>query len=276
VNEAVHGVFPEQMRLLRSTSEIIVRLSPDGEHVLVGRDPGSVTDALKRWSTIPFGGGVETQLALTGKTAEVLWSDNATVAIRDRITAGARLALVDVETGAVREPLDIPDRYPNSYLRLPAGGWIWVRSFQPELSVQLPKQSALHRTPLPAWHVSAHGVVGSHDGRFVGIVGGKAPREDSVVVSVMSLADSTVKQWFATAGEGGELSLLKDGTLLLRLRDTPETYSLYHLLGPGRAEKIGSIPRTVSSLSVSEDLKRAAVVVRDYRGDAWMSRVVRP
>ena len=51
-------------------------------------------------------------------------SDNATVAIRDRIPMGARFALVDVETGAVREPLGVPDAYPQPYSHLAAGGWI--------------------------------------------------------------------------------------------------------------------------------------------------------
>jgi hypothetical protein len=69
---------------------------------------------------------------------------------------------------------------------------------------------------------------------------------------------------------------VQDGTFLLRLQDTPVTYSLYHLLGLGRAVKLGTIPRSASSVSVSEDLKRAAVVLRNYHGDAWISRVVRP
>jgi hypothetical protein len=91
----------------------------------------------------------------------------------------------------------------------------------------------------------------------------------------MSLADGKVTPWFTTAAGGGDLDRLTDGSFLLRLHDTPETYSLYHLLGPGRFVKLGAIPRKVSSLSVSADLKRAAVVVREHHGDAWMSRVVR-
>ena len=105
----------------------------------------------------------------------------------------------------------------------------------------------------------------------------KAPSVDSMGVSVMSMADGKVTPWFtATAAEGGDLDRLKDGSFLLRVHDTPETYSLYHLLGPGRSVRLGSIPDKVSSLSVSEDLKRAAVVLREDHRDAWMSRVVRP
>ena len=276
VSEAVHGVFPEQKRLLRSTSALNVRLSPNGERVLVGRDPGAVADAVQRWSTIPFDGSVETPLALPGVTAEVVWSDNATVAIRDRVAggAGARLALVDVQTGAVREPLDIPERYPDPFARLPAGGWIWVGPTMAGLSVQLPHDSIPRRIPLPPWYLGTRTIGLSSDGRSVGFSGFNA-QGDSVGVSVMSLSDGKVTPWFTASAVGGLLNRLEDGSFLLRLHDTQETYSLYHLLGPRRFVKLGAIPGKVSSLSVSGDLKRAAVVVREYRGDAWMTRVVR-
>jgi hypothetical protein len=110
----------------------------------------------------------------------------------------------------------------------------------------------------------------------VAFIGWKAPNEDSLGVSVISSAHGEVSQWLAVFGEAASVSRLNDGTFLLILQDSPERYSLYRLLGPGRAAKLGTIPRTVSSLSVSEDLKRVAVVVRNYHGDAWMSRVVRP
>jgi hypothetical protein len=116
----------------------------------------------------------------------------------------------------------------------------------------------------------------SQDGRFVAFEGYNAPGEDSVGVSVMSLADHSVRHWFTIAGEGGLVGWLSDGTLLLRLAETPETWSLYHLTRPERAAKLGTIPRMVSAISVSADLKRAAIVVHDSRGDAWINRVVRP
>ena len=146
---------------------------------------------------------------------------------------------------------------------------------RPELSVQLPADTAPRRIPLPAWYGGAFHVDVSRDGRFVVFSGTNAPTADSLGVSVLSLADGAVTHWLTIFGEEVDVSWLKDGTLLLLLGDTPETYSIYHLLGPGRAVKLGTIPRRVSSVSVSKDLKRAAVVVRDYRGDVWMSKVVR-
>ena len=128
VSEAVRGVFPEQKRLLHSTSAISVKLSPDGNRVIVGRDVGRAANGLQSWSTVPFaGGGAETPLTLAGVTSQVIWSDDSTVALRDRLPGGARLALADVRTGVVRAALVAPDRFPNTYAHVPSGGWVWVR-----------------------------------------------------------------------------------------------------------------------------------------------------
>jgi hypothetical protein len=249
-------------------------LSPNGQRVLIGRDPGAVTDAMQEWSTIPFGGGTETPLPLAAPIANATWFDSKTAAVRERLPSGARLSLVDVATGAVRDPLVVPDKYPHTYAHMASGGWAWVNEFD-KLSLQLPGDLLPRTIALPAWYLDAVGVAAARDGSQLAFVGRKAPNQDSLGVSVISLPGPGVSQWLATFGERAEVNRLKDGTFLLRLRDTPETYSLYHLLGPGRAEKLGVIPRTVSSLSVSEDLERIAVVVRTYHGDAWMSRVVR-
>jgi hypothetical protein len=183
--------------------------------------------------------------------------------------------LVDAATGALREPLIVPDKYPHTYSYISSGGWAWANEFG-QLSVQLPGDSVPRRFTLPPWYLSAGAMDVSRDARLVAFVGRKAPNGDSLGVSVISMSDGKVSQWFATAGEGAEINRLQDGTFLLRLQDTPVTYSLYHLLGPGHAVKLGTIPRSASSVSVSEDLKRAAVVLRNYHGDAWISRVVRP
>jgi serine/threonine protein kinase len=274
VSEAVSGVFPEQNRMVRVTSALTVSLSPNGQRVLVGRDPGAVMEALQSWSTMPFGGGAETALVVAAQIAHATWFDSATAAIRERLPDGSRLALVDVATGALRGAIVISDKYPHTYSHTSSGGWAWVNE-RGQVSVQFPGDS-LRRIPLPAWYIAASGIEASRDGRQVAFVGRKAPNEDSIGVSVISLPDRDVSQWFVGFGEGAEINRLHDDTFLLRLQDTPVTSSLYHLFGPGRAVKLGDIPRMASSVSVSEDLKRAAVVVRNYHGDAWLSRVVRP
>ena len=38
---------------------------------------------------------------------------------------------------------------------------------------------------------------------------------------------------------------------------------------------MGRVPHTAGSMSVSDDFQRATLTWRDYRGDAWMYKVVR-
>ncbi len=274
VAHAVRGEFPRKP-LLQSTSALNVRMSPDGKRILVGRDVGRTADGRPDWSTIPFDGppDAETSLPLGERATEAFWSDNATVAIRAPTDSSGYLALVDVGSGVVREPLN-SDQYPRNFARLPSGGWIWVRGIQPELSLRRLGEAAPRRIRVPTWYTSLSSAAVSQDGRFVAFAG--HPRgEDSVGVSVMSLADQSVTHWFTIPALDGEVSWLSDGTLLLRLAETMETFSLYHLTQPDRAAKLGTIPGKLSAISVSADLKRAAIVLHDYRGDAWMNRVAR-
>jgi hypothetical protein len=275
VAHAVRGEFP-QKPLLRSSSALKISISPDGKRILVGQDVGRSADARPAWSTIPFDGptDAEPSLPLPERTMEAFWSDSATVAIRELTDSSTRLALVDVRSGGVREPLT-SDPYPRNFARLPSGGWIWVRGYRPELSLQRLDEREPRRIPVPTWYGYVSSAAVSQDGRFVAFAGLNAPEHDSVRVSVMSLADQSVRHWLTIAGGGGSVSWLTDGTLLLHLAETSETFSLYHLTRPDRAAKLGTIPRTVSAISVSADLKRAAIVVHDDRGDAWMSHVVR-
>jgi hypothetical protein len=57
--------------------------------------------------------------------------------------------------------------------------------------------------------------------------------------------------------------------------ETEETAELIHVTAPGTSRRLGVIPRPVSFVSVSDDLRRAVVATRDYFGDVWMTRVER-
>ena len=66
-----------------------------------------------------------------------------------------------------------------------------------------------------------------------------------------------------------------DNTLLTRRARVRTASASTTLPGRGRSRRIGEVPLPVISFSVSRDMKRAVVATREYRGDIWMSRVVR-
>jgi hypothetical protein len=82
--------------------------------------------------------------------------------------------------------------------------------------------------------------------------------------------------WATSPAEQGGARFLADGSVLFAPWDTPESIVLYRVREPGRMERLGSAPRPTAGLSVSGDLKRVALLESTYRGDAYMSRIVRP
>jgi len=64
--------------------------------------------------------------------------------------------------------------------------------------------------------------------------------------------------------------------LLVTLWSAEQTASLFRVRGPGKVEKLGQIPHAVNRLTVSADLQRATLMWREYHGDAWLYRVVKP
>jgi len=88
--------------------------------------------------------------------------------------------------------------------------------------------------------------------------------------------DAGTRRWRTMPAEGGWGRILPDHSMLLQIRETQETVAFYRLRGPGQIDRLGAIPRAADRVSVSNDLKRAAIVTRDYHGDAWMYHVVRP
>ena len=99
---------------------------------------------------------------------------------------------------------------------------------------------------------------------------------DTLGVAVVPVDGSAPAIWAKSYAEGGGVDFLNDGSLLFKYRPTQESVALLQVRGPGNITRLGTVPRPVDDISVSGDLKRIAVVERDYHGDAWMSRIVRP
>jgi len=269
-----HGRFPEARRLLRSSTPIGAGISPDGSRLLIRRVVATAAGrAESRYSAMPFGGGAETPLTAIGSARRAFWTDSVTVAFAAPTPAGLRLTLLDVRTGATGRTLDLPDSVVGDFDVLP-DGWAWIPISGDRVVVEQGGRRREFR--MPAWYSNLFQVATDGSGRRVGVAGWNASTNDSIGVSVISLDDGTVSQWGSGFAEGGGMDLLDDGGAVLTLRPTQESAVFYRLRGPGQMERVGATSRAVSGINLSHDLRRAAVMVRDYHADAWMSRVVRP
>jgi hypothetical protein len=272
--DGLKGALPRERAVLHTTSSPRAKISPDGKQVLVGRTDGSAADEW-RWSLMSVTGGAEHSLNAGGVESGGLWTDSVTVAMSERGPKGTQLSLIDVRTNARRAVLAIPDSTNNAFTPLRGGGWAWIGQGFTTIVIQNAPGSTARRIAIPRWYLGAFSLEASRDGRSIAIAGWSAPSADSIGVSVFSIADGRETHWATLFGENAGLEWLYDGSLLLFLQATGESFNVVRLRGPGQSDQLGAIPRPLVGISASFDMTHMSVVARDRHGDAWSMKVVK-
>ena len=272
--DLLRGKLPSGAPLLQASNPVGAIVSPDGARLLLRRTlpaAGGVSEV--RLSVSPFGGGAESPVTVAGRVTSAFWEDSVTLAIGAQTPSGLHHALVDVRTGAARNPLDLPDSTVGGITALPAG-WAWIPPGRDRILVE--QGGRRIEIPKPAWFANLIGVDASPDGRRLVYTGWGASTEDSIRVDVVPAEGGAATPWTTAFAEAGGAEWLTDGSLLFRVWTGQETVALLRVTGPAQVERLGTVPHAARSISVSRDLKRATLGWGEYHGDAWLYRVVRP
>jgi hypothetical protein len=266
------GSYPSERRVANSSSPLNANVSPDGARLLVRRETPIGGGHLEpRFSIMPFGGGTDTPIGIAGKLVFASWADSVTVGVGRQTMSGLRLSEVDVRTNAVRNEMDLPDSVVNGASAL-SDGWVWIPAAGNKIIVS--RAGKKHEYPIPAWYAFMYAAIPDQSGHRVFYFGADKLTGDSVGVGVLSLDDGTTTQWTAMVAETGRITPLVDGGLFLAASRTQGSLSFFKLTGPGQIQSLGDSPRPMRSMSISRDMKQASVLERDYRADAFMSKVV--
>ena len=265
------GSYPAERRVANASSPVNATVSPDGSRLLVRRETPIGNGHLEsRFSIMPFGGGTETPLGIAGKPVFANWADSVSVAVGRQTSSGLRLSVVDVRTNVVRNEMDLPDSVVNSAAALP-DGWVWVPSSGGKIMVR--RAGKTREYSKPAWYAFVYVALPDPSGHRLFYMGGDKLTTDSLGVGTLSLDDGSTTQWASMFAELGRITPLVDGVMLNASR-TQGSLSFYKLTGPGQMQSLGDSPRPMRTVSLSQDAKVASVLQRDYRADAWISRVV--
>jgi len=90
------------------------------------------------------------------------------------------------------------------------------------------------------------------------------------------LPDGQPALWATFFGEDvAKAAFLADGSVVIPVWETQESVTLYRLRGPGRIERVGTIPRPVDQIRVTSDGRRVVVSTREFQGDIWLARIER-
>jgi len=268
--DAMTGRLPESRRLARASSAVSGTLSPDGGRLLISRIlPSGSGSTERRLSIMPFGGGPEAPLPTADRVFTAFWRDSVSVLVATG-THGQHVALIDVRTGAVERALELPDTNMVDITTLP-DGWAWIPGSDDRIVIQRAGKNI--EVKKPSWFGLLTQVVADPAGRWIGMSGWNAASFDTVGIAVVPSDGGTPVMWATHFAESGAMGFLDGGAVALELYPSQESATVYRLAAPGKLELVGTVPRPVSGLDYSADLKRAVIDTRDYHGDAWMSRV---
>ena len=267
--ELLRGELPDERRLSQSTAPIRNYLSPDARRVMTLSPSG------ERMTVQVLAGGPETTVPLTGTREVSFWADSVRIALAEKLPAGTRLSLVDVRSGARSAVLQLDESEVNDMTPLPGGGWAWIPDGSLSVKVQRSGDRAARVIPRPDWFIALFSITTVGDPGKIAIAGWDARTNDTLGLAVIDLGSGAMTMWTTALGEDALLMRQRDGSVVFGIAKTLESMWLQRVRGPGRIEVLGTIPRPIWRITLSDDARRAAVVVRQRHGDVWMSRVTR-
>ena len=272
--DLIKGSLPNGPPLLQASSRVGALVSPDGARLLMRRSmPTQAGGDEVRLSVSPFPNGAETPIAAVGKVVSANWIDSVTIAVYSLTGAGPQLARLDIRTGASTQAVQVTDSALTSIAALP-NGWAWIPSTGDRVIIDQGGQR--REIPKAAWYAGLISLGASPDGTRLLTVGWNASTGDTLRLDVMPVAGGPPVEWSRRFAESGNATWLADGSVAFTVWSSSDAATMYQVAGPGQEKSIGSFAHVSNTASVSRDLKRATVMWREYRGDAWMYRVVKP
>jgi hypothetical protein len=271
VADAVKGTFLDERRVARASTAVGATISPDGARMLMRRVVPTGGRSETRWSIMPFDGGAETPLPAPGVIRRAKWSDAQHVATSMHTPNGLRLSDIDARSGAVRSTIQLPDSVVADWTPLP-NGWAWIPVTRDRIVVSEGGRRREFRPP--AWFAGIAQLSADRTSRRIFYVGSGRATGDTAGVAALSLDDGKSTLWATHFAEEARVMAASAHRAVFAVATTQDSWSLFGLDGPGATKPLGTIGRPIFGLSVSEDLSRAAIMVLDYRADAWMNEVV--
>jgi Tol biopolymer transport system component len=274
VSDLIKGTLPAGAPLMQASNRVSASVSPDGQRLLMRRSVPTPNGGNEmRLSIGPFSGGAETPVNATGSVVNAQWVDSSTVAIYSLTAGGARLARTDIRTGAASQALQLADSTIGGATALP-DGWAWIPRGRDRIIVE--RTGKRHEIPKPAWYAGINQIDASPDGARLLMVGWSASTGDTLRVDVVPVAGGPTTEWSRSFAEDGSATWLADGTIAFTVWSSIDAAALRQLTGPGQTKSLGALGHVANTVSLSKDLARATIMWREYRGDAWMYRVVKP
>ena len=274
LTDVLNGTLPNAPPLMQASNRVLALVSPDGGRLLMRRSvPTPKGGDEVRVSVAPFGGGSETAVSPTGRVVSARWVDSVTVAIYSMTGAGAQLARIDIRNGASTQTVQVGDSAIVDAVALP-NGWAWIPGSRDRVVIE--ENGRRREIRKSDYYASLIHLDVSTDNSRLLTLGWNAATSDTLRLDVVPLAGGAPVEWSRHFAEDGLAGWLADGSIAFTVWSSTDAATMYQLAGRAQEKPLGALGHVSNIVSVSDDLKRATIMWREYRGDAWMYRVVKP
>ncbi len=271
--DLLKGKLPPGAPLMQASNLVNAFVSPDGARLLMRRNvPGPAGGNQAQYSLRAFDGGAETSLNLAGTVVSAAWVDSITLLTRTHTATGSRLSRVDIRTGAASATLDLPDSTIVGVTAVP-DGWAWIPKERDRIIVE--RGGSRREIAIGAWFGGINSVEASPDGMSLLYTGWASSTDDTLRVDVVPVSGGTPVSWSRSFAESGYATWLADGSIAFLVWPSSNAVTIHKVTAPGRYTTLGTLGHVATFVTVSRDLQRATLMWRDYRGDAWMHKVVK-
>jgi hypothetical protein len=220
---------------------------------------------------MPYEGGAETPFPAAGNIRRANWADSQHVATATLGPAGLHLAEVDVQSGAQRNALQLPDSAVADFAALP-NGWAWIPAKRDRVIVS---ENGRRRELVPTKELAnAFSLAVDPTSRRVFYAGYSRTADDSIGVGAITLDDGKTALWAMRHAEDARVYAASPHAVVFAVANTQDSWSLLGVDGPGAVTPLGTVGAPIFGGSVSRDLTRATFMTMDYRADAWLNQVV--
>ncbi len=272
LRDAFRAGYAQMPARVQASNTVWAEISPNGSRLLVWRLGGTAKGQEARVSVLALTGGAETPLGTATLGTNVAWVDSVTIRLAESDSRTLKLFLMDARTGARREELALPDSTVVDFDWLNGGGWTWIPAGGKSVQVWRAHDATPRRAAASSASLRWIGVAASPAGQRLALAA-QTDSRDTVQLSVLSMGDTIPVHWATIpTARGATIRWLPDMTLLVTIWEGGIP-TLYRVRGPGRVERLGTAPRVLYDMTVSDNLRDAAVVTRDPRSDIFLSRI---
>jgi len=262
-------------QVLSSTTLLRGLMSPAGDRIVIAREIRMSDGRPSDFSILPRDGGAESQIARgVPNLLDFEWSPDGAAIMYLHGIGGNKIRLMESDTMGrrSREIARLGQSAAIQFHPLPDGAVCVIPPDRRSLSIIRRRGKGDVTWRAPEWIGTIWSLSLSPDTKSLAVLAWDPPA-DSIVVATVNIENGRFTKLGILGGEViGRSRWLEDGNIMFDVRESEGTYALFTTRPGGPTQRLGDLPLTQASFSMSKDGRHMAAFNSTIKNDVYMIR----